>query len=464
MKDSKASIWRQRIGFGSADMASNFIWAMITTYLTIFYTDVVGLAAVAVGTMSLVTKVIDAFTDILMGIIVDHTHTRWGKCRPYFLFGAIPFGICAVLLFLNPDLSPTGSLVYAYITFTLVSIAYTVVNTPLSAILPSLSADGKERNVLVMFRMVFAAIGSFIVTTFAMPLVSGLGGGDTARGYLLTTVLFAIIAVFLFFVTFKNTDEKVKPASVQQKLGFKKTLKAFNGQYVLFMVMMFIFLLGFAIKQAGVMYYYTYSVDLVEFFPVQAAVTSAAMIIGQLMIPLIANRLGKRASVITMCVIAIVGNVLFTFGRNGNLAVLLVATFVTWYALGFLMGMRFSLLADVVDYSEYKSGIKAAGVLSSIDSFVAKLTFGLNVTIFTGLMALGGYIPNVEQSSKEILCINFGFIGIPIICCIVMIILMCFFKVEKKMPEIEKELARRREELEKNAVACEQPETVAVAE
>lgn len=440
------SKWRQRVGFGCADMASNFVWAMITAYLTIFYTDIVGIAVVAVGTMTLITKIIDAITDIIMGIIVDHTHTKWGKCRPYFLFGAIPFAICAILLFINPPFGPVGKLVYAYITFTLVSTAYTVVNTPLSAILPSLSSDGKERNVLVTFRMVFAAMGSFVVTTFAYPMIDLLGGNDRARGYLYTVIIFAVVAAFLFFVTFKNTREIAGFSSDKhEKIGFKKTLQAFNGQYVLFMVMMFAFLLAFAIKQAGVVYFYTYSVNMVYLIPTQAAVTSAAMIIGQLTIPFVANHIGKRNSVFIMCAIAIVGNFLFSFGEVGGVPILLVATFISWFALGFMMGMRFSLLADVIDYSEYKSGVKASGMLASVDSFIAKLTFGLNVTIFTALMALGGYIPNKLQSRKEIFCINIGFIWIPIVCCGIVILLMLFFKVEKQMPQIEKELNKRRD-------------------
>lgn len=441
----KKFLWRQRIGFGTADMASNLVWPMITTYLTIFYTDIVGISVIAVGTMTLVTKVIDAITDVLMGIVVDHTHSKWGKCRPYFLFGAIPFAISAILLFVCPPFGPVGKLVYAYITFSLVSTAYTVVNTPLSAILPSLSSDSKERNVLVMFRMVFAAIGSFAVTTFAYPMISGLGGDDRAKGYLYTVVIFSVVAAFLFFVTFKNTKEIVPSPSDNQKIGIKKTFQAFNGQYVLFISMMFVFLLCFAIKQAGVVYYYTYSVNMEYFIPTQAAVTSAAMILGQLTIPFVANHIGKRNSVIIMSIIALAGTILFNFGDVGGAPVLLAATFISWFALGFLMGMRFSILADVIDYSEYKSGIKASGILASIDSFIAKLTFGLNVTIFTGLMALGGYRPNEIQTSKEIFFINFGFIWIPAICCVVVLIMALFFRVEKEMPEVSKELEKRRQ-------------------
>ena len=133
-----------------------------------------------------------------------------------------------------------------------------------------------------------------------------------------------------------------------------------------------------------------------------------------------------------MCAIAFIGNLLFICSNN-NTTLLIIGTAVVWYALGFLMGMRFSLLADVVDYCEMKSGIQAAGILSSLDSFVAKLTFGLNVTLFTFLMKLGGYIPNQPQTKLAKMYINIGFIGIPVLCLIVTVILLRFFKVEKML-------------------------------
>ena len=130
---------------------------------------------------------------------------------------------------------------------------------------------------------------------------------------------------------------------------------------------------------------------------------------------------------------------MFILGQRISIGFILVGTAVVWYALGFMMGMRFSLLADVIDYSELRSGIKAAGMLASLDSFVAKLTFGLNVTIFTGLMSLGHYVPNQHQTPQAILSINIGFIAIPVVCLIVMCILLRFFKVEEYLDKHSKQ-------------------------
>lgn len=428
----KNFVMRQRFGFGAADMASNFVWPMITTYLAVFYTDVAGIDAIAVGMIMLLSKFVDACTDILMGIVVDRTRTKWGKCRPYFLFGAIPLALFAVLTFLMPDFnSDTKAIVYAFITFNLVSTGYTIVNTPLSAILPSLTDDKNERNILVTFRMIMAAIGSFCVTTFATPLINSFGGNDNKYSYAITIGIFSIIAAILFFFAFANTRESVKSIN-SQKVTFRQGIKAVNSQYFLFIFIMFIFMLGFAIKQAGVVYYYTYVAEKVYIIPIQAAVTSISMIASQSCLPLFTKKAGKKNCMYIMCAIAFVGNMLFIFSNN-NTAMLIAGTAVVWYALGFLMGMRFSLLADVVDYCEMKSGIQAAGILSSLDSFVAKLTFGLNVTLFTFLMNLGGYVPNQKQTDLAKMCINIGFIGVPVLCLALTVILLPFFKVEKEL-------------------------------
>ena len=269
---NKKNLMRQRLGFGAADMASNFVWPMITTYLAVFYTDVAGIDAIAVGMIMLVSKFIDACTDIMMGIIVDQTRTKWGKCRPYFLFGAIPLAFFAIITFYMPNFdSNMKKVIYAFVTFNLVSTGYTIVNTPLSAILPSLTHDMHERNVLVTFRMIMAAIGSFCVTTFATPLINGFGGNSNPYSYAKTIGIFSVVAVVLFFFAFANTKESVKSVEAE-KVTVRQGLKAVNGQYILFVFIMFVFMLGFAIKQAGVVYYYTYVVENVAIIPIQAAV------------------------------------------------------------------------------------------------------------------------------------------------------------------------------------------------
>ncbi len=441
----KISKIRQRLGYGAADMASNLIWPMICTYLTVYYTDALVLDAVAVGIITLASKFIDAITDVLMGFIIDRTNLKSGKCRPYFAIGAIPLAVTAVLTFWLPSMVSNDNvlqIMIAFITFNLVSTAYTVVNTPLSAILPSLSSDQGERDVLVTFRMVMAAIGSFCVTFFALPLINSLGGEKNLFSYAWTIGIFAVVAVALLFFSYANTREVVKPMK-QEKIKFKDGIKAINGQYVLLLVTMFIYLIGFAVKQAGVVYYYEHCIgDLprltaTQVISFQAIITSVSMVVGQFTIPFLCKFMGKKNSAILMNCIALIGNIVFIF-CGANIMWISIGTMLVWFPLGYLMGIRFSLLADVVEYCEIKSGVRAAGILSSIDSFLAKLAFGLNVTIMLSLMKLGGYIGgSAVQTDAAKFFIKLGFIGVPIVCIILTIALFMFFKFDKELPKMK---------------------------
>lgn len=254
------SKWRQRIGYGSADLACNLIWQMITLYLMYFYTDIFGLAAVQVSVLFLVTRVVDGVADVLMGILIDKTNTKWGKSRPYFLLGAIPFGLLAILAFYVPDIGPAGKLIYAYITYLGLSLAYTMVNIPMASILPSLTSDTNERTILATVRMIFSFVGATIVSVMTLPLVGWLGGDSKAQGFFWTMVIFAVVGTLLFFFTFRNVEEKVKMKL--EKVTVKQTFSALKGNkpWYIFAVNILFMWGSFFFMQGSLIYYYTYNV------------------------------------------------------------------------------------------------------------------------------------------------------------------------------------------------------------
>ena len=189
-KKVKIGLWRQRIGYGSSDFACNLIWQMISLYLLYFYTNVMHLNAGAVSIMFLVTKFIDGVSDLIVGYLIDKTNTRWGKSRPWILFGAIPFGVTAVLAFSVPDIGQTGMLIYAYVTYILLSTSYTIVNIPMASILPALSENPHERTVLASCRTFFSSVGSTVVSAFALTLVDKFGNGNEALGFRIVMIIF----------------------------------------------------------------------------------------------------------------------------------------------------------------------------------------------------------------------------------------------------------------------------------
>ena len=224
--------WAKRIGYGIGDLGCNLVFSTMASYLMVFYTDVFGITAAAAGTMMLVTKFIDALTDTGMGLIVDRTHTKWGQGRPYFVIGAIPFAVFTVLTFFVPDFGSTGKLIWAYLTYCLLCTAYTVVNIPLNTIVPRLTSDIHERDILVSTRMICAMAGTAIVMSITAPLVKFFGHGNEGRGYLIKMTIYGIAAMCIFFLTFAMQPDVIDYSEYKKNASVAGLIAAFQGFFV----------------------------------------------------------------------------------------------------------------------------------------------------------------------------------------------------------------------------------------
>jgi glycoside/pentoside/hexuronide:cation symporter, GPH family len=215
---------REKLGYACGDIATNFFFQSMILYQTRFYTDTVGLSAVAVGSMFLVLRLGDAIFDPLIGALSDRTQTRWGKFRPWILGTAFPFGLIFWLVYVSPDFGPHAKLVYAYITYSLVMILYSANNTPYSALMGVMTPDVSERNNVARYRFVGALIGQFVIQALPLPLVAKLGAGNSARGWAITMGIFAALMVLLNVVTFATTRERVQP-DPRQKSSVRSDIK-----------------------------------------------------------------------------------------------------------------------------------------------------------------------------------------------------------------------------------------------
>ena len=207
----------EKVGYGFGDLASNLFWQMFSIFIAKFYTDVFLLGAAAMGTMFLLTRMFDAVTDPLIGTIADRTNTRWGHFRPYLVWMAIPMGITAVLTFTTPNLEGTAKLVYAYVTMSLMMLAYTAINIPYSALLGVLTPDSDDRTSVSSYRFVMALLPVFIIVNTTIPLVEAFGGSAVSPyGWQMAMTVYSVVAVILFFVTFAMTRERVQPPAEQK--------------------------------------------------------------------------------------------------------------------------------------------------------------------------------------------------------------------------------------------------------
>ncbi|MCB0720443.1 MAG: MFS transporter [Bacteroidetes bacterium] len=420
---------REKVGYGVGDAAANFIFQTIIVFQLAFYTDTFGLSAAAVGVLFLVVRFSDAITDPIMGLIADRTNTKWGKFRPWILWSAIPFGILAFLTFSTPDFSPTGKLVYAYVTYTLLMVVYTINNLPYSALSGVMTADQAERTSLSSYRFVFAMLAAFLIQTFALPLVNFFGKGNDALGYKITLGLFSALAAVLFVVTFFSTKERVQP-DPGQKTSIKQDLLDLvsNRPWIaMFFLTLFLFI-TLALRGGVMFFYFSYFLDanalrsfmeglpsVLDFFvrlsggrPVAVVFSlfnAFGLISTILAIALskpLAIRYGKRNVFFTGVVITAIFSGAFYFIPNDKIGVAFVTEALRQFAYGVTIPLLWAMMADVADYSEWKNHRRATGIVFSAVVFGLKAGLGLGGAIGGGILAIYGYVPNAEQTAHAL--------------------------------------------------------------
>ena len=438
--------WRERISYGLGDTASNLIFQMTTLYLMYFYTDVFGLNPAAVAVLFLVARVVDAIAEPFIGVMIDRTQTKWGKCRPYFLWLAVPFSITAVLMFLTPDFGDTGKLVYAYISYTLLGIMYSGINLPLSAILPSLTSNSNERTVINTVRMVFAIVGVVIVSAGTMPLVNAFGGGNEAKGFFVTILLFSVIALLLFLNMFVNTKERVK-AIDEKPLPFRVGVQALKGNTPwLIMLLLGLFMwITTAIQGQTSIYYMTYYMKKPELISIVNSM-QLLMIVSMVFAPFAVKKIGKRNTILIGSIVSIGGYIVAIVGGNAHsVPGLLSGLLISGLGMGVGAGLIFAMMADTVDYGEWRSGVRAQGLLYSASSFGVKVGMGIGGALGGLILSMGGYVAKSDvQSSSALAAISFNYLWAPIIGQVIMIILLLFYRLDKIQPVMLRELEERR--------------------
>ncbi|MGG0822209.1 MFS transporter [Paenibacillus turicensis] len=405
----------ENVSYGLGDTASNLIYTVITTYLTFYFTDVYGLGAVAVGTLMLIARFVDMIDSPIFGVLIDKTNTKWGKSRPWILWSSIPFSIVSTLLFMGPELSASGKLAYAYIFYILANILYAAVNNPLTTMLPSMTTDVQERTVANTFRMFGGQVGGLIVNLSLLPLVAYFGGGDQQKGFFYTMGLFSLIGLILFFITFINTKERVQNISGDGSLTLKQSTKAMRGNRPWYAISLFgiLFFMLYIMKMSAGIYYITYNIEKPELVSLVNTLGMLSLL-GILFVPFLTKKYSKKSLMITGILVNIVGQFIIYFGGT-NIVVVITGTIIGSIGLGLPAGLLFAFMADTVDYGEWKSGIRAQGILVSSAGMGIKLGSGFGAAIPAWLLAAGGYVPNQKQAESALQMITLSFVWLPII-------------------------------------------------
>lgn len=443
---SKKFIWRQRIGFGISDYACNLAYLMVNTYLLIFYTDVAGIPAASASVMFLITKFVDAFTDYLVGSLVDRTNTKMGRNRPWMLAGAPVLAIGMVLVFTTPDFSVAGKIAWAYATYIIFSFGYTLVNIPMGSILPTLSADATERTKIATTRTVFSNLGSLTSASMALWLIAKLGNGDQATGYRNTNIVFGIMVIVILLICVASIREINLPPRTTEKSSIVKDFGCLikNKPYMLMITYTFFFFLAYLGMFASIAYYFKYNVGNEMLTSVAVTLLTVIPIFSMLIAAKMNAKITKRNITILGIAIQIAGSVV-AWISGGNASIVLIGVGLLGFGMGFRSNMYFSMLADVADYGEWQSGRNLAGTQMAVNGFSNKVSSACASAIVAGLLAWGAYDGTAAvQSAKANTAISIAFIGLPIVANIAGIVVMWFYDLDKKYDKVEKELKERR--------------------
>ena len=453
----------EKIGYGLGDMASSMFWKLFGAYLMIFYTDVFGLPAAAVGTMFLITRVWDSLFDPVVGIIADRTHSRWGKFRPFLLWLAIPFAAIGVLTFTTPEIGSTGKLIYAYTTYSLMMMVYSAINVPYASLLGVMSPHPKDRNTLSTYRMVFAYIGSFIALLLFMPLVNlfrGISGelADERRGWTLAVAVIAILCALLFFGCFAWTRERVEP--IREKANdLRQDLKDLkhNKPWWILLGAGIAALIFNSIRDGATVYYFKYFIVEEGYADITLlgipfvlsglylAVGQAANIIGVILAAPLSNRFGKKDTYMGAMILATLLSIIFFWLDKTDLRQIFAFQVIISVCAGCIFPLLWSMYADCTDYSEWKTGSRATGLIFSSSSMSQKFGWAIGTAITGWLLAFFGFRANVEQSEEAINGIRMCLSILPAVGSFLSAVFIAFYPLSyKKMAEITTELESKR--------------------
>ena len=410
--------FKEKIGYGLGDGASNIIWQTIMLFMAYFYTDIYGLSAFHMGTMFLVVRAFDAIADVYIGYLAGHTQTRYGQFRPYLLWFSLPFGIFGALTFYTPDFGETAKIVYAYVSYTALSLFYSLVNVPYCALINNISSDAKERVSMQSYRFAFAALGGIIVSVVALPLTKILGEGDLQKGYFLAMVIMGAISTIMFYCCFAMTREHYTK-SVDKKRNFRGiyddlTVVVKDHNWRCIFSLNIASLIAGILKTGGAIYFVSYYLKRPDLVGLVLIIILCTRFVGVLSTTLLYKNYDRVLSYkVSLIIQAIILIILFAIPAEYVLPVCLVICLIHFIDAS-SAPLQWSLLSDIIDNVEKQSNISLSGLVFSTNLFAIKIGIAVGGAIIGWLLTVGGYVGSAAiQTDLAILIVRLIFTLIP---------------------------------------------------
>jgi GPH family glycoside/pentoside/hexuronide:cation symporter len=558
--------FKEKLGYSLGDTASHFVWDMVGFWILIFYTDTFGISAAAAGTIMLIARVWDMINDPLMGIISDRTHTRWGKFRPYILYTAVPYAILAVLTFTTPDLSYTGKIIWAAVTYFLLMTAYTAINLPYSSLMAVMTSDSNERAGINTYRFISAFSGQLIVTGLALSMAIYFGKGefttkvnqlqskggyvevinndslkyqlnagfagidtliytiedadmnitegivyvvvapspedtldyghaviafdstaikaqgkeagvipyplaredvhyidtettetvidvrandnlvDKAKGYQYTLMVLGFLSVVFFLITFFSTKERVVP-QVNRNQSIWSDIKNLgsNRPWVVLALVGIVSFIMFALQNLSIAYYFKYYIGTEESVQLFNVVSSIALILGLPIAKPLARKFGNRNVFMASTILSGIFFALLYIPEAGDYALIYTFNVLAKFTYAPAVVLLWTMLADTADYTEWKTGQRATGLVFSAATFAQKAGWGIGGALAGWLLVLFKFEANAVQTESTITGIKLMISVIPGILYMSCAALLFFYTIDKKTSEqMQADLEERR--------------------
>lgn len=440
----------ERLAYGFGDFGCNIIYTAMSAFLLFYYTDYAGVSAFAVGTIMMVSRLFDGVSDIIMGVIVDRTKSKYGKARPWILRMCIPFAISGVLLFSVPtSWAETPKLIYVFITYNLVStVVYTAINVPYSALNALMTQNPYERSVLSIFRNLLATAGTLTINIFTLPLVEFFG--NNALAWTKTFFIFGIVAIIAFLYTFWGTNERVKSVAQLQStenndvpvlVGIKALFK--NKYWIMMTGMLALFFLMYAINGGSTVYYAKDILGDKNLVGTINGIFNIVQICGMFFIAMMIKKFGKRNIFALGLVLDIIGMLILNYS-NGVMSLIIISSVIR--GLGNACGgaTMWAMVSDTIDYGEWKTGYRTEGLVNSACSFGWKIGNGIGSALLGLILEAGGYVGTaITQTETALFSIEICFIWIPIAIYVIGLVIMSFYHLDKEFPAIIRDLNNR---------------------
>jgi GPH family glycoside/pentoside/hexuronide:cation symporter len=431
--------WGEKFGYAAGDMASCLYFGIFMNFMAIFYTDVFGISAAALGTMLFVVRTWDWINDPIMGAIADRTNSKMGKFRPWLLWMILPYMLMGILTFTTFNLGPTMKLVYAYVTYTLMMMVYTMINVPYGALMGVMTAKSEERTVLASFRFIGANSGIFAVTLLLPVLVQFFGRGNDQVGYTGAVTVLAILAGALFFITFKTSTERIRPAERKHE-PFREEIKELgrNGPWLTIIAISILTVMSQAIRASTTLHFFKYVSGREDWGTKLIVYNSIAAVVAVMLSKSICAAVGdkKRTYIVLNLLFAVLMGWFYFIPRDSFVLMIVNQVLIALVAAP-MMPLFWSMIADTADYGAVKFGHRSTGIIFSAGTASQKIGWSIGPAVAMWILGFAGYVSNTDQNQGTIHTLRLLMSFIPAGFAILTAVVTWFYKIDGKM---EKEL------------------------